>query len=117
MIAIISGVFGLIGGTVASLVAPWVQWGIEKRRNKMTYRRQLVESWREYIDKNFNFNQNDFAGTATFSTLRPHLSKKLIKDIEDEAIQLTSIGSSTHDSIKLDLLQEITRIEKRWGLI
>jgi len=26
---------GLVAGVVGSLVAPWVHWGIEKRREKM----------------------------------------------------------------------------------
>jgi len=33
---------GLISGTVASLVAPWVQWAIEKRRSKLDYRMESV---------------------------------------------------------------------------
>lgn len=30
--AIISGVIGLITGAVGSLIAPWVHWGIEKKK-------------------------------------------------------------------------------------
>ena len=40
VVAAISSVFGLIGGAITSLAAPWVHWGIEKRRDKMNRRPQ-----------------------------------------------------------------------------
>lgn len=33
---------GLLGGVVGSLIPPWVNWGIELRREKMKYRRELI---------------------------------------------------------------------------
>jgi hypothetical protein len=44
--AIISG---LLGAGVASVVAPWSNWGVEKRRSDRDYRRRLVQSWRNGI--------------------------------------------------------------------
>jgi hypothetical protein len=31
LVALIGAVAGLISGTIASLIAPWIKWGIEKR--------------------------------------------------------------------------------------
>src|SRR5437867_3971825 len=38
-------VSGALGGTAAA----WSNWGSEKRRSKLAYRRELVKSWREMV--------------------------------------------------------------------
>jgi hypothetical protein len=43
-VAVIGGLSGLITGAIGSLVAPWVNWGIEKRRKKMDRHRELIAS-------------------------------------------------------------------------
>jgi hypothetical protein len=44
--AIIGGVTGLIAGTIASLFAPWINWGIEKRKLRLTAQRELIKAAR-----------------------------------------------------------------------
>ena len=44
--AIISG---LLGAGVASVVAPWSNWGVEKRRSDRQYRRDLIRDWRDGV--------------------------------------------------------------------
>ena len=41
--AIIAGLVGLITGAIGSLIAPWVQWGVEKRRKKLERRTALIQ--------------------------------------------------------------------------
>jgi hypothetical protein len=41
---------GLVTGAIASLIAPWVQWAIEKRRSKLNYRQELIRKWRKEIE-------------------------------------------------------------------
>jgi hypothetical protein len=38
---VVPAVLGLVAGVVGSLVAPWVQWAVETRRNRQNYRREL----------------------------------------------------------------------------
>lgn len=47
--AIWAGIIGFITGGIASIVAPWVNWGIEKRRQRLEYRRELVRDWRRMV--------------------------------------------------------------------
>lgn len=112
-IAVIAGVFGLIGGVVGSLVAPWVQWGIEKKRFKLHRRLKYIRAWRQFIGSN-EFNQAAFRETTTYKTLRPHLSRELIEMIEDDRVYTSFTGG---DPIRSGLLDQITRIERDWGLV
>jgi hypothetical protein len=45
--AIIAGIVGLVAGAVGSLIAPWVQWGVEKRRKRCERRTALIQRWRD----------------------------------------------------------------------
>jgi hypothetical protein len=59
---------GLMGRVVGSLVAPWVQWAIEKRRSRINHRRELVKTWREDVER-FTWDKGDFRLTVTYSVV------------------------------------------------
>lgn len=44
--AVVGGVAGLATGALASVVAPWVNWGIERRRLRLERRQELIAEWR-----------------------------------------------------------------------
>jgi hypothetical protein len=111
MTLLLATILGFIAGVIGSLVAPWVHWGIEKRRQKMNYRRQLIKEWREEID----FDVADFPNKARYSSLRPHLSKETIDAIEGNEITIRM--GRKGDVIKGLLLDDIAKIEKQWDLI
>lgn len=117
---ILPALLGFLAGVVGSLVAPWVKWGIEKRREKLKYKRELIRSWREYVNNHFEWNT--FRDTPVFSEMKPFLSESILKQIDPPdfvngrpVINLRSpIG---RDSIKARLLEEITKIEIKWKLL
>lgn len=111
--ALIASLLGLLGGIIGSLVAPWVNWGIEKRREKMKYRRDLVQKWRDAIEK--DFDQLAFNDTALYASLRPHLSKDAIDAIEGD--QITIRVGRGGNIIKSQVLDDIAKLEKKWDLI
>lgn len=45
-VAVISGGTGLVTGAIASLIAPWANWGIEKRRLTRERRIVRIAEWR-----------------------------------------------------------------------
>jgi hypothetical protein len=115
--AIISGVFGLIGGIVGTIFAPWVNWGIEKRRNKRDNRRQFLEQSTDFIES--NFDQSNFHETNIYASLKPYLSRQLINDIESiktKGTRFLALGNYG-DPIKLQLLEEIARLKMKWGFL
>ena len=117
MDTIIAAAAGLIAGLVGSLIAPWVQWAVETRRSKLTYRREQVEQWREVIEKHDHEN-SDFTDTAAYSAIRPDLDKKVIHDLESGRVHYsTRRGSGSGSWKKYALLDEVARIERKWNLV
>ncbi len=47
--AVIGGVAGLATGALSSLIAPWANWGVERRREQLKHKRDLISSWRTGI--------------------------------------------------------------------
>jgi hypothetical protein len=110
---IVPAVCGLIAGALGSLIAPWVQWGIEQRREKLKYRRNLVEKWRNYIEN--NFDKGKINDSVLYSELRPHLSKASRDAVEGSTLTIRSGRGG--NVVKSLLLDDIKRIEKEWDLI
>jgi hypothetical protein len=84
LVAASSGaIAGLITGVIGSLIAPWVQWAIETRRNRQNYRRELIQTWRRVIDEGIiiddaGFNEiYEFTHTPEYSLMKRYLSAEL----------------------------------------
>lgn len=111
---VLPAILGFVAGAIGSLVAPWVNWGIEKRREKRKRRQELVDSWCQYIENEFEWSS--FRNTAMFSQMKPYLSEKMVKELdpveagEKPTIHLRSpIGE---DTLTKRLLDEIAAVEK-----
>ena len=115
--AIIGGFAGLITGVIGSLIAPWIHWGIEKKRNKQTWRAELVKQWREILMKD-GFSRSDLLNHPLYGPLRELLSDKIKKDLERPTTHIAvDINSPTNNHDRNVILREIARIEKEWDLI
>ena len=117
---ILPALLGFLAGIVGSLVAPWVNWGIEKRRERLRYKRELIRSWREYVNQNFEWNT--FRDTSVFSEMKPFLSERILEEIDppdfDNGRPVVNLRSPIgRDSLKAQLLEEITKIELKWKLL
>lgn len=79
---------GLISGAVGSIIAPWIHWGIEKRRKQLEYRQSLIAEWRKMVkeitnlpdDENFNLAEV-LERHEAFYSLKPHLSQNVISEV------------------------------------
>jgi hypothetical protein len=110
---IIPAIAGLVSGVAASLVAPWVSWSIEQKREKLAYKRSLIRRWREFLAN--DFDQLAFSGTAAYSEMRPHLSPSTREAIEGNKITVRlGRGGNVIHSLVLD---DIARVEKEWGIV
>ena len=115
--AIIAGGVGLVTGAIGSLIAPWVQWGIEKKRRKHERRLELIHSWRELLSHE-NFDRGALLNNPSYGPLRDLLDEKVRKEIERPSNHITVVIDSPTSNHDRDLvLREIARIEKSWGLI
>jgi hypothetical protein len=111
---VISGIVGLITGAVGSLIAPWVQWGIEKRRRQFESRREQITVWRTAVDRD-DFRYQPFAQGNAYATLRPHLLKDLQQTIDQwrSPSIVTSPARIGRDPIQVCLLEEIAKVERK----
>jgi hypothetical protein len=113
----ISAVIGAITGAISSLVAPWANWGVEKRRLRQSRRAELVTQWRSILGRP-DFNRREFLQNPAYGPLQHLLQEKVREEIERPANHITIIRSSpVQDHDKSLLLKEVARIEKKWGLI
>lgn len=78
---LIPALIGLLAGILGSLVAPWVNWGIEKKREKLKYRREIIQRCRAKID-DANFTKQSFRNTLEYKYIRPYLSPSEIEGME-----------------------------------
>lgn len=109
---IIAALLGLVAGVVGSLIAPWVQWAVEKRRSTLAYRADTIRRWREAVDG----DPRGFLNTSQYASLRPHLKKEVLSRVEDHRTHIAA-GGRGGDAKKQMLLDEIARIEREWGLL
>lgn len=143
--AIVGAIAGIVTGSIGSLFAPWANWGIEKRRKRLEYRKDLIKGWRELIaHTTFAYNhrvpEDDSTWTEIlerdhrFYSLKPHVhsevlerlgtandtqASKLMTTLNETEAALVKSGFKPQVTIgaRRNLVDEIARLEKEWGLI
>ena len=113
---IMSGIVGLITGAIGSLVTPWIKWGIEKRKIKLTERCKFIEDVRKQLQT--ASDKRIFRESAIYSRIRPHLRGRTRSIIEGDAIFIQKGGRGAGvDNYKSRVLDDLHSLEKTWGLI
>jgi hypothetical protein len=112
----IGAVAGLITGTLASLVAPWSQWGVEKRRARLEGRRRFIADARAELQR--KPDKETFRESVLYSRMRPHLSERTSKEIESDTItvQVGGRGGGANNFIP-QVLDDIRELEAKWKLL
>jgi hypothetical protein len=113
---LVSAIAGLISGTIASLVAPWVNWRVQRVRDQTEYRRQQIKRWREAIEA-FDFLNNRFADTIVYTELRPYLDEEFRRGLESGHTSIYPARERGNSAIKYIVLDAITERERAWKLI
>jgi hypothetical protein len=109
------------GGAVGSLVTPWVQWTIEKRRLQVDYRRAAIKRWRMTVQsydaqKWWDDGERPFGSTQTYAEMREHLKPYLKASLEGRTIIVGAEGRG-ENGIRTGILDTITRVEKKVGAL
>jgi hypothetical protein len=89
-------------------------------------RRELIKDWRDFFD-NFNYPEENILETGTYSHIRPYLDQEIVErlekprelhvEIDTRGGRDVAIRGQTPSSVKTLLLDEVTRLEREWGLI
>src|SRR5581483_9896050 len=113
--AVIPAILGLVSGAIGSLVAPWVQWRIERKREKLAYKKEMIRRWRQFLDQKRDFDESELLDSAVYSEMRPHLSSRTVQSIECDKIDVR-IGRGGY-VIRSLILDDLSRLEEEWDLI
>jgi len=119
--AIITAVKRLISRAVGSLIAPWVHWGIEKRRGKLVRRQRIIDDCRSALSEP-DFSVFVFRETPAYAAIRQYLSEKVRTQTESASgtrVYVAAIGAGRGEGNlhRTTLADEIARIEKEWELV
>lgn len=125
---IIPAFLGLLAGAISSLIAPWVHWGIEKRKLKLKAREDLIRQAREALECG-NHTNEEFRHLSVYSRIRPFLSPQAIEAVEgdpsegapfsQEVVHIV-MGNGRHSGVnpfRAQVLDELTELEKKWELV
>lgn len=121
--AIVGGIAGIITGSLSSLFAPWIQWGIEKKRSIREDQKTLLNNAQamivdyrsfsgvdEFLPVGASLNKN-----SNWIRIKPYLSEDALKTIQDA--ELEPIGhKKVYDA--LDTLErELARLRREWKIV
>lgn len=112
--AVIGGVAGLASGVVASVIAPWASWRIEKKRRELDRKYELLDRWRTGISEFDSENYKGAFGTEWYETLRPYLSPAVLALTERPRTVVVDPG--TGRALRNRFAEEVDRIEHHWKL-
>jgi hypothetical protein len=112
----VPALIGLVSGVIGSLIAPWVNWGIEKRRARLEARRRFIADARAELQHGPEKKQ--FRESVLYSRLLPHLSDRTIKQLMSDAITIQSggRGAGVNNYIP-QVLDDVRDLEAKWKLL
>jgi hypothetical protein len=117
---IISAVIGLFSGVLGTLFAPWANWKIDIRKIKHQKRIEMIKIVREYVQQ-IDYDRSKFRETAIYSQIKPFLDKNIISKLELSSREITidvgNLRGSGIQNYKNEILDNLTSLEKKWGLI
>jgi hypothetical protein len=110
----------IVGG-LAGAISAWSQWGIEKRRQRLQRRQSYVDDWRRELlddwDPTLTLGGNGpnyaFMKKPAYASIRDHLSQDFRATLETKR----TIRAGGGDFPRRELIAEIARIEREWGLV
>ena len=114
---IVAAITGLGSGAVGSLIAPWVNWRIEQKKEVINARRKFISDCRVELSRLQDINE--IRRGSLYAQLRPHLDETLAKNIDSGAInvRLGSGRKSGANYFHPDLYDAVSKLEQKWKLL
>jgi len=115
--ALVGGIAGVVTGGISSVVAPWANWQIDKHRQKVDYKRELITRWRDMLGSVIKSCEDNHGPGhywqcirehPSFTSLRPQLKSDSYKEME---------GIFDNHECHLFLVKKVGEIEKEWELL
>jgi hypothetical protein len=72
----------------------------------------------EKFHENFNFKQEKLGYSSAYSSMKPYMDDDFIKKFEaNNTIFVAPNGVGTEQLLKRWVIDQVTKIEKKWGLV
>jgi L-lactate utilization protein LutC len=112
---ILVALIGLVAGTVASLLAPWVHWGVEKHRVKLENRKIHINEWEDMLKK-LNEHCSDIQAFQTELKKKKHYAA-FAEHVGQNKIESWLQEDTSAQVILQKLKTELSVLEKKWNLL
>ena len=110
---IVPALVGLLSGVLGTFIAPWVNWGIEKRRQQLLHRKTILEGCRERIASQW-VSHLDFMASPDWPYVEPYLDPKVLDCFRKPNHGLSDYSGA--DAYKMAVNNALIRLAKDWGL-
>ena len=118
--AVVGGVAGVITGGLSSLLAPWAQWRVERKRLQRAERVAAIREWRELIGLHqgeWLDPPNPLATDHRYLALRSFMTADERRDVEElpssaSLAAFDSVFRAGPDAMR----RAVDRLEREWGL-
>ncbi len=119
--AIVGGFAGIVTGSISSIIAPWVNWRIERKRRLTEDRKEAIHGWREMI-MGYRFyaehnkpSQLHLELERRWISLEPNLPASVIQRVT--GYQERAISPEEREEFVTYMLVEVAKLERKWGLL
>ncbi len=111
------GIAGVVTGGLSSLIAPWANWQIDKRRQRLKHKQYLVALWRDMLgsvlkdceaNPSKGYYWSRIERHPTFTSLRPQLKSETYQEMKQIGID---------EECHMFLVKKVGEIERKWELL
>jgi len=114
---IVVSILCLISGIIGYLVAPWVKWGLEKKKLRYQNRKELIIELNKMVSKE-KFDRVEFINSSSYQMVRKYFPEKTIKRIERPLDHwIVDVNDPAIDFERRSVLEAINKIQKKWKII
>lgn len=113
---LVPAITGLIAGTLGSLIAPWVNWRIEKKRKSIEYKQNLIKETRNLVDTADSLEV--ILSSSLWGFISEHLTTREKESVSSgRTIHMTDWPKMSElDMRKQHISKMLHRLEKEWVL-
>ena len=121
---VIPPALGLCGGLISTFLGPWFYWWVEARKCRQENRKLLLEGLRNRLSSPPPAKES-FRKLPQYFQIKPYLSPSTVKIIQgeydkngQEIVQVVLGGpDGGANPYVRELLTDLSRIEREWGLL
>lgn len=112
---LIAAFIGFATGVAGSFIAPWVTWGVEKRRMRLQARKDAITAWRQVVAR--VVKEEEYADDGELGYLFDQEPDFLrLKPLLSDATRVLLSEGAPQDALE-KLQEDINRIERSWHLL